>query len=320
MGVWRCQMVRFDRIYPYDDMFRYLQELSERFASFTILRMIGESHDERLIPMLRIGTGTKVLLCTAGIHGRESLNPTVLLRMMEDYCTAYEKKETVGGYDAYTLLNRFSICFIPLVNPDGYEIAVNGFSAVRNPLLRRLCKMRRIPSREWRGNARGIDINRNFPCRSYTQQQLSEYPASEQETLSLMRVMSDYDTVGYLDFHSRGELLYYYRHAMTDTYNERCRGLAEYLAGLSGYRLGLPEEEFPAKGTGGSSVNFYSKHMQQPAVTVETVPEDCGFPLPVEHCERVYEQIFRVPIGTLACCAAAEKNIRKVRGRRIIFC
>lgn len=313
-------MVRFDRIYSYDDMFQYLQELAGRFGSFTILRMIGESHDERLIPMLRVGTGAKVLLCTAGIHGRESLNPTVLLRIMEDYCTAYEKKETVGGYDAYTLLNRYSICFIPLANPDGYEIAVRGFSAVRNPLLRRLCKMRRIPSAEWKGNARGIDINRNFPCMSYTQQLLSEFPASEQETLTLMRVMSDYDTVGYLDFHSRGELLYYYRHAMPDTYNQSCRRLAEYLSALCGYRLGLPEEEFPTGSAGGNSVNFYSEHIQQPAVTVETVPDSCGFPLPLEQCERVYDQVRRLPLGVLACSAAASRNNRRLRDRRVTFC
>ena len=76
-----------------------------------------------------------------------------------------------------------------------------------------------------RDSARGVDINRNFPCKSYIQQQLQEYPASEQETQTLMRLFQDYETLAYLDFHSRGNVIYYYRQAMPYTcllYTSRC--------------------------------------------------------------------------------------------------
>ena len=39
--------------------------------------------------------------------------------------------------------------------------------------------MMNIPHEDWKYNARGVDINRNFPSRSYVQQRPNEMPLSE---------------------------------------------------------------------------------------------------------------------------------------------
>lgn len=220
-------MIALNQRYSYQDIFASMQILSEKFPEFTICRIIGQSHDDRQIPMMRVGLGMETLICTAGVHGRESINPVLLLRMMEEYCTAYKEYDRIDGIEVFPLLNRYSICFVPLVNPDGYEIALHGYGIIQNPLLRRMCRRRNINYQDWKYNARGVDINRNFPCKSYIQQQLQEYPASEQETQTLMRLFQDYETLAYLDFHSRGNVIYYYRQAMPYTYNIRCRHLAK---------------------------------------------------------------------------------------------
>ena len=218
-------MIALNQRYSYQDIFASMQILSEKFPEFTICRIIGQSHDDRQIPMMRVGLGMETLICTAGVHGRESINPVLLLRMMEEYCTAYKEYDRIDGIEVFPLLNRYSICFVPLVNPDGYEIALHGYGIIQNPLLRRMCRRRNINYQDWKYNARGVDINRNFPCKSYIQQQLQEYPASEQETQTLMRLFQDYETLAYLDFHSRGNVIYYYRQAMPYTcllYTSRC--------------------------------------------------------------------------------------------------
>ena len=109
-----------------------------------------------------------------------------------------------------------------------------------------MARARNISSENWKYNARGVDINRNFPCKSYVQQQLYEYPGSESETQMLMRIFRDYETVAYLDFHSRGKIIYYYRNAMPNTYNQKCRQFARALQHVSGYALGRREEELLA--------------------------------------------------------------------------
>ncbi len=294
-------MIALEKQYDYHQMEQIMRELPRRYPGIVSCLTAGISHDERRIYMLRIGVGLKSLIVTGGIHGRESINATLLLRIAEEYCSAYRNRECLGDCDVYALLQQYSICFLPLVNPDGYEIARTGFSAIHNPVFRQMCKMKRIPYQEWKANARCIDINRNFPCKSYVQQNLLEYPASENETKTLMRIFQDQDSVGYLDFHSRGKLIYYYRHAMTYPYNMRSQRLARYIQSLSHYTLGKREEE-QDRLSGGNSVQFYSELTGQPALTIETGEENARFPMEDALLEKTYREIRMIPLGILQLC------------------
>lgn len=289
-------MIALNQRYSYQDILQSMQMISEKFPEFTICRMIGQTHDDRHIPMMRVGLGMETLVCTAGLHGKESVNPVLLLRMMEEYCTAYRENEKIGDTDVHHMLNQYSICFIPLVNPDGYEIAMHGYEIIQNPLLRRICRRRNINFQDWKYNARGVDINRNFPSKTYIQQQLQEYPASEQETQALIHIFQDYDTIGYLDFHSRGNIIYYYRQTMPYTYNMRCRHLAKHLQRASGYLLGKKEEEFMSSLNGGNSVHFYSESIGKPAITIETVEDDASYPLSTAYQSDAYQRIHALPL------------------------
>ena len=293
-------MIALNRRYSYEDIFQGMEELSRQYPDFTVCRSIGTSHDGRDIPVMRVGLGKKTLVLTAGIHGRESVNPVLLVKMLEDYCQAFQDREERYGYPVQTLLNGCSVVVIPLVNPDGYEIALRGFSVIHNPVLRQLCKMKEIGWQHWKYNARGVDINRNFPCRSYIQQQLGEYPASENETQALIQVFQDYDTLGYVDFHSRGRIIYYYRQAMPFAYNQRNHKLARYLQKLSDYSLGKREEEYLSHLNGGRPVNYFSEFLEKPAITVETVEEDASYPLDPSYQEKTYREICALPLELLS--------------------
>ena len=43
--------------------------MASRYSSFCQFRVIGNSHDDRMIPMLEIGTGAQLIFCVAGIDG-----------------------------------------------------------------------------------------------------------------------------------------------------------------------------------------------------------------------------------------------------------
>lgn len=293
-------MIVLNRRYSYEDISQKMKELSGQYPDFTVCRPIGTSHDGRDIPMMRVGLGKKALVLTAGIHGRESVNPVLLVKMLEDYCQAFQNREDRYGYSVQKLLNSCSFVVIPLLNPDGYEIALQGFSVIHNPVLRQLCKMKEIGWQHWKYNARGVDINRNFPCRSYIQQQLGEYPASENETQALIGVFQNYDPLGYVDFHSRGRIIYYYRQAMPFAYNQRNHKLARYLQKLSDYSLGKREEEYLSHLNGGRPVNYFSEFLGKPAITVETVEEDASYPLDPSYQEKTYREICALPLELLA--------------------
>ncbi|MFR7901136.1 MAG: M14 family zinc carboxypeptidase [Ruminococcus sp.] len=89
---------------------------------------MGNSHDDRLIPMLEVGNGAQMIFCVAGIDGTQNLLPRLLIQMAEEYCRAYECGwQLEEFYEVKKLLDKIRICFLPLLNPDGYEINQSGF-------------------------------------------------------------------------------------------------------------------------------------------------------------------------------------------------
>ena len=297
---WGYFMLEERNQYPtYEEILSESETLAKKYPECVIFRIIGQSHDDRLIPMIRIGTGTETLICTAGIHGRESVNPVLLLKIAEIYCHAYRYKDYVEGYSVYDLLNQYSICMIPLVNPDGYEIALRGYGAIHNPMLRHMCKMKAIPAKEWKFNARAVDLNRNFPSKTYIQQQFYEYPASENETQAVMRIFQEYESIAYVDFHSRGKIIYYYRHTMSWRYNQNSHKLAKGLQKLSDYELAKKNEEISTGMSGGHSVHYYSEYTGRPALTIETVADKAEFPLDYRYLHETLEEIKSIPLGIL---------------------
>ena len=291
-------MIELGHMYTYEELVKRMEELAGKYPEYLSLQCAGISHDEREIPVLVLGSSGKCLILSGGIHGRESINPVLLLGMAEDYC---ERRKRAGEQDETgRILNKYSIYFLPVANPDGYEIALWGFESIRNPVLRHTMRMKEIPHETWKYNARGIDINRNFPCRSYTSRGNMRESASENETKALIDIFAGYpDSVGYIDFHSRGRIIYYYRRAMPFFYNRRGKHMAKKFQQISNYAIGKKREEAASVLDGGNSVNYYSENYEKLAITVETVEDCADFPLDVGYYEKTYQEVSEIPLSFL---------------------
>ena len=185
----------------FENIYYSLWEIAGRYSSFCQFRVIGNSHDERMIPMLEVGTGAQMIFCVAGINGTQTLLPELLLKMAGEYCRAYECGWKLDEfYEVKKLLDKIRICMIPLLNPDGYEIRQNGFGTIRNPVYRQMLRMQSIPAEDFGYNARGMDIAHNFPTVHYIRSRMGEEPASENETKALIRIIQEYDGRGLLTF------------------------------------------------------------------------------------------------------------------------
>jgi len=296
-------MINFkEPFYSYDKLISDAKLLSIQYANLIQYVTIGTSHDNRDIVLLKLGFGKKYITFCSGVHGRESINPIVMMRILEYYADIYthqkEKKElfkkqlintivdleseyeqVIYGSCIYELLNTFTILMIPLLNPDGYMIALKGYDVIQDKTLKKKCLGMKIPNWEWKFNARGIDINRNFPSRLWKANHSEDYAASENETKALIAVFHKYNSKGFIDFHSRGKAIYYYRSMMSNNYNERQLEIAKYIQAITNYELFTPEEEVDNNDTGGNTVHYYSEYFNQPALTIETVEDDATFPL-----------------------------------------
>lgn len=216
-------VITLDREYYYDDYIRDSYILQDMYPDVLSVEEIGTSYDERKILMLKVGVGNENLVYTGCIHGRESINTIVLMKMVETYCQVFYGEEVAVDNDWKEKIGRaleqYSFYYIPLMNPDGYMIALKGFDVIRNVELRDYIKAFGIPYYDWKYNARGIDLNRNFPSVTWRREspnpeillQSGEYPGSELETQALIGVFEKMETLVYFDYHSRGQIIYYYR-------------------------------------------------------------------------------------------------------------
>lgn len=288
--------------------------LSSQYDKILKCVTIGSSHDNRDIIMLKLGLGKKYMICCGGVHGRESINPIVLMRIIEYYAQLYvthkerkislkkqlentmllkesEYENMLYGDCIYELLQTFTILFIPLLNPDGYMASLKGFQEIRNGKLREICLSQGISNTEWKYNGRGVDINRNFTSRLWTAKTPDDTPASENETKALISVFKEYPANGFLDFHSRGRQIYYHRSAMPDKYNNRQLEIATRFAEITNYELVPPEDEMDAGDSGGNTVHYFSENFNEPALTIETVDEEAAFPLDMIYRFPVFEEL-----------------------------
>jgi g-D-glutamyl-meso-diaminopimelate peptidase len=187
----------------YENIYYTLWETAKRYRTFTQFRVIGKSHDDRLIPMLEIGEGAEALFCLAGLSGTDREMPRYLMELAGMYCRYYECGwEMEHLYVVKSLLSEIRICLIPLVNPDGYEIGCRGYQAIRNPIHRQMLKMQNLPAENYTGNARGIKLSDNFPIEGWNRRKIHQQPASENETKALIRIFQEVESVALLSFSS----------------------------------------------------------------------------------------------------------------------
>ena len=279
-----------DTVYSYEDMTADLRNIAQKYKGKASLSSLGTSEDGRNIWCLRIGrlgAGRKIVV-DAGIHAREWLNPQMLMRKSEEILRQYEEYKST--------LNHVCLYVVPMINPDGISISQYGFDAVRSKKLRKICKKTKVSSRTWKANARGVNLNFNFPG-GWNKKDKSKKPdgisypgekaASEKETKVMMRFINGLSGLkGALNYHSTGSILYWnYNVEANAALYQRQSALASKVNSYTKYRL-MPKSISTDPNGGLGDWLIYNKKI--PNVTVETGTVMC--PLPHTQLKRITDQ------------------------------
>ena len=100
---------------------------------------IGESVMEHELFCLKIGEGEKKLFINGAHHGLEYLTAAFIMKFIEEYAESVESGGEMFGYDTRALYERTTLYAVPMVNPDGVDIAIHGID-VTNPYHRKLVR------------------------------------------------------------------------------------------------------------------------------------------------------------------------------------
>lgn len=275
--------------------------------SFLKVYTIGKSANQVPLYALRLGCGARKIHVNASHHGNEWLTSFIVMRSIEILCKALKNGESLYGANIKELLQKVTYDFVPMVNPDGVMLSLEGtkYECFTNAHIK--WNEGNKDFSKWKANARGVDLNRNYDAGFTDYQQISEvkgpsyayyegaYPESEPESKALADLTrkEQYDLV--LAYHTQGEVIYWtYDNLSVATAQEYAKIFEE----VSGYVLEEPE---PLAASGGYK-DWFMKAFNKPGFTIE-----CGLgENPIDVCQS--ETIIK---RTLPIILAAAKDLRK---------
>lgn len=291
----RYNVVDTDINYTYDVMERDIAGLRARYP-FIETGVAGRSVLNRKLYFMRLGRGPNQVFYNAAHHALEWITTPVLMKFIEDFSRAYALGGTLGGYDPRELWAKSSIYLIPMVNPDGVDLVLNGLSP-DNPYYHDLIAWNKGStdfSTNWQANIHGVDLNHNYDAawqdsviaaaelgitgpgpRRYP----GPYPESEPETHTVVNFTRIHDFRLAMAYHTQGQVIFW---NFFNLAHEDARIIGEALSRDSGYKL---EEAQGIASTGGYK-DWFIKETGRPGYTVEVGKGEN--PLPISQFDTIY--------------------------------
>lgn len=256
--------------------------------------VVGRSVLGREIPALVLSRGPvrQRVLMAAAFHGQEWLTSLCALRLCEELCLTLQADLPLCDIPVCRAMWGRQIWFVPLVNPDGVEIARYGSLAAGGYAATAAAAGADTPGL-WRGNARGVDINHNFNAGWAEMQDpaakngknirnLSGPEAeSEPETRALADLCRRHSFRHVVALHSQGEEIYWQYGEHTPP---QSRMMARVLGSVSGYAVAQPA----ATAAHGGFKDWFIDCFHRPGFTIELGRG--RNPLPVSDFETLYER------------------------------
>ncbi len=269
-------IVNPNRVYTYNHMVQDIKALQRAYPDLITYHSIGKSEYGRDIYAISIGKGKPTAFINGSHHGREWLTTNLNMYMVEQYAKAYYKKQKIQGYDTYNLLNKTTLWFVPMVNPDGVTLQQEGLKAFPKSVHASLIKMNEGSTnfKRWKANGKGVDLNRQYDAGWKTIRNNAKgpsyanfkgySPASASEIKAILKFEAKIDPEIAVAYHSSGKILYW-NYLQTGADYGRDLALAQVISKMTGYSLykpvGIP--------SGGGYTDWFIQAHKRPGFTPE---------------------------------------------------
>ncbi|AGC68495.1 gamma-D-glutamyl-L-diamino acid endopeptidase 1 [Thermoclostridium stercorarium subsp. stercorarium DSM 8532] len=289
------EVVFTDIDYTYEILEMDIEGLEARYP-FIETGIIGKSVLGKNLYYIRLGTGPVEVHYNGAHHALEWITAPLLMKFAENFCRAYASGYSIRGYNVREIWNRSSIYIVPMVNPDGVDLVLEGLKP-DNPYYEQLLQWNRtgLPfSQVWQANIRGTDLNRNYPA-SWQDAKAQEEafgifgpgptryggpsPLSEPETQAMVNFTRQHNFKLVIAYHSQGEVIYWLYKNMQIP---RAREIGEIFARASGYTL----SETPYEAAYAGYKDWFIEEFRRPGYTIEV-----GLgrnPLPISQFNSIY--------------------------------
>ncbi len=255
--------------YTYEQMLADMDTMKLLYPSTVDILDLGTSEQGRKIPVLQVGSlnAEYQILIQGAIHAREHFTAWLAMAMVD-----YMLKNNALNKD---------VCYhiIPMANPDGVVISQTG---VLNDVQKEIYRSDRYYgytsadavtyAQQWKANAFGIDLNRNFESGWYdslerprpsSEKYRGEFAHCAKEAHILCNYTITYDFDMTVSLHSHGSVIYY-QYGDRQPVNQLSYSLAQAVAKTTGY---IPMQNDNTSGAGYK--DWVIEWLEIPSLTLE---------------------------------------------------
>jgi g-D-glutamyl-meso-diaminopimelate peptidase len=211
---------------------------------FISVKTIGSSVLGNPIQEIRIGKGLKKVHMNASFHANEWITSMVLMNLLNNYLLSLTSRSLMRGIDTINLYNNVELSIVPMVNPDGVDLVLNGPPASHREQVIKI-NNNSDDFVHWKANIRGVDLNNQYPAnwdieqkrKSPKQPAPRDYPGNtpltEPEAIVMANLIKNNEFDRILAFHTQGEEFYWGYEGFEPPDSE---ALAKEFERVSGYR------------------------------------------------------------------------------------
>lgn len=290
-------------VYTYVDLEQDMCLLLQSFPDMLYVKDIGLTADSRRLWLFRIGSenASKKILIQAAMHGREYITSQLVVKQLREFLQLYHQNKSYFGYSYNQLMGDTALYIIPMVNPDGISISQLGISGLQIPRMRRRVKdISQLEGRsleesaylqEWKANANGVDLNRNFDAlwESYTagpshlasEGYKGTEAGCEAESQALIDLTLKEKFARTISYHACGECVYWY-FGQEEPLETVSFDFAQRIGNTTGYYLYANYEKLDPAGY----KDWCIYQLNIPSLTVEVGRDTV--PVPAEQFENIW--------------------------------
>lgn len=282
--------------YTYEVLEYDLQGLKARYP-FISVESIGKSVEGKSLYRVSLGKGINKVTYNGSHHANEWITTPVLMKWIEEFLKAFSNRKKLKGYEVKDIWRQSVIDIVPMVNPDGVNLVINGITAdTKNAeqLLNWNYGSRNF--NDWRANIKGVDLNRNYPAEWDIYKEVEAdlgitgpapafyggaMPNNQPEVKAMMRLTESQPYRLVLAYHTQGEIIFW---NFMNKQPPESRSIGEAFSKVSGYALVNPSINQSYAGY----KDWFIEKYYRPGYTIE-----CGKgenPLSLDQFGTIYEQ------------------------------
>ncbi|WP_424767546.1 M14 family metallopeptidase [Paenibacillus sp. sgz302251] len=292
-------VVQTARPYDYADLQEDLNRLAVIYP-FIRRQSIGASVMEKKIPEIRVGKGAKQVHANASFHGNEWITTPVMIRFLNEYLLALTNNGSIRGLVMNPFYETTTLSLVPMVNPDGVDLVVNGLPS-QEPYRSEALAINGGSEdfSGWKANIRGVDLNNQFPAlwereaaRGPRAPAPRDYagtgPLTEPESQAIANLTRNSSFNRVLAFHTQGRVIFWGFEGLEPP---ESIPIVNEFARVSGYQ---PIEY--ADSSAGYK-DWFIQDWRRPGFTIELGRGTN--PLPLSQLEQIYQESLGIMLASL---------------------